>query len=310
MFVRNRTNEALVGAAFCDYVSQKWSDVLLFFGNRSRYGRLRGFTLVELLVVIAIVGVLVSLLLPAVQAAREAARRTQCQNNLRQIGLALHAYHGNHNELPIGCIDKRIANHNPNGRQLSWAARLLPQMESNNLYQQIDFKSGYDSAQNAVAGSTVVAAYLCPSTFRLADDRTGSWMTVSSSGSPALAAMDYGGNYGAGFVFPSANGVLLYDRAIAFCEITDGTSRTIVVAEDTGRGRAWDGEWINGENIFDQHNQLNTQQHNEIWSDHSGGAFALYCDGSVQFLHETIDAFVLRSNCTRNGEELVASALQ
>jgi len=206
------------------------------------------------LVVIAIIGVLVGLLLPAVQAARESARRTHCQNNLRQIGLALHAYHDNQGGLPIGCVDKRIPGHNPDGRQLSWSARLLPQLEMNPIYQQIDFEFGYDSAENAAVGSTVVATYLCPSTFRLAGDRSELRMIASPSGLPALAAMDYGGNYGAGFTFPSANGVLLYDRAVAFHEITDGTSWTIAVAEDTGRGREWDGEWINGENIFDQHN--------------------------------------------------------
>jgi len=265
----------------------------------------RAFTLVELLVVIAIVGVLIGLLLPAVQAAREAARRTQCQNNLRQIGLALHAYHANHAELPIGCVDKRIQKV---GRQTSWAARLLPQMDLNPLYQQIDFEFGYDSAENATAGSTVVATYLCPSTARLAEGRSSFWMSTSPGSLPALAAMDYGGIYGAGYTFPSANGVLLYDRAIAFHEITDGTSWTIAVAEDTGRGRRWDGEWINGENIFVLHNPINTFQDNEIWSDHPEGAFALYCDGSVQFLRETMQALVLRSSCTRNGEEITASS--
>lgn len=289
------------------------SDVPLSFypgfpGNESRHGRTNGFTLVELLVVIAIIGVLVGLLLPAVQSAREAARRTQCQSNLRQIGLAFHAYHDNHGELPIGCRDKRIPGHNPHGRQLSWAIQLLPLVELNNLYQQIDLEFGYDSAENAAAGSTVVAIYLCPSTSRLADDRSDLWMSTSPSGLPALAAMDYGGNYGAGFTFPSANGVMLYNRGVAFHEITDGTSWTIAVAEDTGRGRKWDGEWINGENIFDQHNRINTQQHNEIWSDHPEGAHALHCDGSVQFLHKIMNVSVLRSSCTRNGEELAASS--
>ena len=76
--------------------------------------------------------------------------------------------------------------------------------------------------------------------------------------------------------------MFLYDRAVKISEITDGTSHTLALAEDTGRGWLMDGEWINGENIYDVSNLINTQQHNEIWSDHPGGAMALWCDGSAR----------------------------
>ena len=101
-----------------------------------------GFTLVELLVVIAIVGVLVGLSLPAVQAAREATRRTQCQNNLRQIGIGLHQYHNSYQVFPTGCVEWR-----PYGdttqRQLAWSAYLLPFVEQQTLFDQLDLTEGF-----------------------------------------------------------------------------------------------------------------------------------------------------------------------
>ena len=100
----------------------------------------RGFTLVELLVVIAIIAVLIALLLPAVQQAREAARRTQCKNNLKQIGLALHNYHDNYNALPPGWIG--VTNGGPDIYGLNgwgWASRILPQIDQSPLYNQLNF---------------------------------------------------------------------------------------------------------------------------------------------------------------------------
>src|SRR5215208_3880924 len=119
----------------------------------SRRDQRPGFTLVELLVVMAIIGVLVALLLPAVQAAREAARRGACQNNLRQIGAALHAYHASHALFPVGCIDKRVPKTNPNGRQLAWSATVLAELGEPMLARQVDFTSAYDSAANSLAAA-------------------------------------------------------------------------------------------------------------------------------------------------------------
>jgi prepilin-type N-terminal cleavage/methylation domain-containing protein/prepilin-type processing-associated H-X9-DG protein len=272
--------------------------------------RRAGFTLVEVLVVIAVIGVLVVLLLPAVQAARESARRAACQNNLRQIGVALHAYHDAHKQLPVGCVEKRIPSTKPNGRQLAWSAAVLPNLEESSLWSQIDFGSPYDGAANAGAAATVLSVYLCPSTVRLARGREG--VIVSN---PALsgtngqyrgAAIDYGGIYGAAQISPSANGIFLYDREVRISEITDGTSHTLAVAEDAGRGWMQDGEWLNGENIYDVNNPINSQQHNEVWSDHAGGAMALWCDGGVTLLAQIMDLPTLKAVCTRAGNDVVS----
>ena len=252
----------------------------------------------------AIIGVLVATLLPAVQAAREAARRAECQNHLRQIGIALHLFHDTHGRLPIGCTDKRVPRTNPNGRQFAWSADILPHLEEESLWKQIDFSAPYDSAANAGVAAKIIGVYLCPSTARLATGRGGSLVSDTTGGTPYLAAaIDYGGIYGAAQVSPAANGVLLYDRPVKFSEITDGTSYTLALAEDTGRGWTMDGEWINGENIYDVSNLINTQQHNEIWSDHPGGAMVMWCDGAATLLNESIDFLVLKAICTRAGGE-------
>lgn len=276
--------------------------------RRPRLGRPIGLTLVELLVVIAIIGMLVAILLPAVQAARESARRATCQNNLRQIGLALLAYHDAHKHLPVGCVEKRIPSTRPNGRQLAWSAALLANLEEQSLWSRIDFDSPYDSAANADAAATIVSVYLCPSTVRLAPGRDAAIVSnptaTGASGEYRGAAIDYGGIYGAAQISPSANGVFLYERDVKISDITDGTAHTLALAEDTGRGWLTDGEWINGENIYDVSNPINLQQHNEIWSDHPGGAMALWCDGGGTLLAESMDLATLRAICTRAGNDV------
>ncbi|UUO07760.1 DUF1559 domain-containing protein [Blastopirellula sp. J2-11] len=119
----------------------------------------RGFTLVELLVVIAIIGVLIALLLPAVQQAREAARRTQCLSNLKQMGLAVHNFHDTYNELPPSRIEFKY---------LGWSALILPFIEQQNLYDQLDLKKKY-SEQSAAVQQTPISVYVCPSRHQLGD---------------------------------------------------------------------------------------------------------------------------------------------
>lgn len=264
----------------------------------------QGMTLVELLVVVAIVGTLVALTLPAVQAAREAARRASCQNNLRQVGTALQLYHNAHEHLPVGCVDKRVPRTNPAGRQLAWSAELLPYLEESALWRQIDLHAAYDSPVNAAVAAEVVPIYICPSTARIAPGREAAVVNGPAANSTyRAAAIDYGGLYGAAQVAPSANGVFLYDRAVRLSDISDGTSHTLAAAEDSGRGWLMNGEWINGENIFDVGGPPNTQQDNEIWSDHPGGATALWCDGSVALVDEGVELSVLRAICTRAGSD-------
>jgi prepilin-type N-terminal cleavage/methylation domain-containing protein len=126
----------------------------------------RGFTLVELLVVISIIGLLVSLLLPAVQAARETARRAQCTNNLKQMCLALHSYEGAHGIFPIGVVryTPPQCDANSNRRHTLFAA-ILPHMEQINLFNSFNFSHGAGHIANVTAQETRVAAYICPSDF-------------------------------------------------------------------------------------------------------------------------------------------------
>lgn len=260
-----------------------------------------GFTLVELLVVIAIIGVLVALLLPAVQAARQAARRMSCQNNLRQIGIGLHHYHDVQETFPIGCLEMRYLRNPdgsrmyPDGVQIAWSALLLPFIEQDPLHKRIDFGKGYDSPQNADAAAEIVPIYICPSVSR-------SSLRVRGRG-----VTDYGGIYGERITRPNnpPSGTMLYRRAIQIAEITDGTSHTLIVSEDA----KWpDGQWINGLNLFDQAFPINQAPsfENDIRSEHPGGAQGLFCDGSVHFLAETMDLETLGAICTRNRGEIVS----
>ncbi len=199
--------------------------------------RRRGFTLVELLVVIAIIGILVALLLPAVQSAREAARRMQCQNNLKQLGLALHSYHDQFKSFPpcahwndIGRV--RVVNN----QELSenWVIMILPFLEQQALYDSFDLERFITDPVNAPARGTELAVMLCPS-----DENNRLKMNGSR--------YNYGdgwarGNYAAngslrksGLVdeFPDEEtaGVMMNNRSFSIGEIQDGTSNTILAAE-------------------------------------------------------------------------------
>ena len=264
----------------------------------------RAFTLIELLVVIAIIGALVAILLPAIQSVREASRRSRCLSNLHQLGLGLATYHTTKNAYPIGCLDRF-------NRRISWNAWLLPYIEEKTLFDKFHFDKPYNSSMNREAAGTIIPVFLCPSTGRFAFDRTGDTTgdrNRNGKWDPGdnLAFTDYGGMFGTANVDPPMNGVMIWDKPISQRQITDGLHCTIIVAEDTGRGPSMDGEWSNGENVFDVVGEINQSQDNEIWSDHPGGACVLFCDAHAQFLPEALSLDVLNKLCTRNGGETVS----
>ncbi|MDG1895736.1 MAG: DUF1559 domain-containing protein [Fuerstiella sp.] len=196
-----------------------------------------GFTLIELLVVIAIIAILIALLLPAVQQAREAARRTQCQNNLKQIGLALHNYHDLHKTFPPGWVDQT----NGNSANWGWAVYLLPQIEQANLYARLQVGNpqslglALDDAQKLKLMQTPLAAFRCPSdTAPDINDRhtlhSTSQVEVSVATSNLVAAAG-----GADWTMAGKlTGSFGQNSRVNLREITDGTSNTMVVGE-----RAW-----------------------------------------------------------------------
>ena len=210
-----------------------------------------GFTLVELLVVIAIIGILIALLLPAVQAAREAARRTQCTNNLKQIGLALHNYHDRLNTFPFG-----VFGYAPYVRAgHSWMLAILPEVEQGTITDRLVFgpNSGSPDGPNiAIFNQWTPAFNWCPSSTadRLmrrdssalagAKVATASYVGIAGATTSPTDATDPTGRgrcVAGGQGYACANGVLVPNRVVRISDITDGTSNTIVVGENSAWGR-------------------------------------------------------------------------
>lgn len=152
--------------------------------------RRHGMTLVELLVVMALIGVLIALLLPAAQMAREAARRAQCGNNLKQIGLGLHAYLDTWGGLPPGYISKTDANRDDLGPGWAWSAMLLPMLEQQSVFQRINFHLPIEAAQNEALRTTVVPLFLCPS-----DGEFEERVAVPNKGDDSIICDVAGANY-------------------------------------------------------------------------------------------------------------------
>jgi prepilin-type N-terminal cleavage/methylation domain-containing protein/prepilin-type processing-associated H-X9-DG protein len=281
--------------------------VMRLRSNQSMGGPLerRGFTLIELLVVVAIIGMLVALLLPAMNAARESSRRTHCSANMRQLALALQHYHDVCGHFPPGCVE-------PKRRRIAWSVFLLPYLEQKELHARFRFDLRARSAENQGAAGTVVTTYLCPSTARFATGRQGDRSgDINRNGrydaGEQMAMTDYGGIFGTADSNPDLfmNGVMIWDRPIRMAEIVDGMSYTLIVGEDAGRGPTMDGEWANGENIFDQAGEINQLQDNELWSDHPGGVNVALCDGSARFLSRTMTRPVILALCTRAMQDYV-----
>jgi prepilin-type N-terminal cleavage/methylation domain-containing protein/prepilin-type processing-associated H-X9-DG protein len=301
--------------------------------SASRFSR--AFTLIELLVVIAIIGVLVALLMPAVQAAREAARRAQCVNNLKQIGLALHSYEGTNQTLPPGYVSSFDATGTDLGPGWGWAAMMLPQIEQTTAYSSINFSLNVEVPANLTARLVVVGGFLCPS-----DRVEPSWPAVDRdilTGAPIrlicrVAPSNYVGMNGTSEPGPDGEGVLFRDSRIAFRDITDGLSQTIVVGERSHLlGVAtWSGA-VTGALLYDDDGDnigtpdletgagmvlghagegvgpgSNRSEPNQFYSLHAGrGVNFLFVDGHVAYLKSTMNYRTYLALATRSGGEVI-----
>jgi len=310
------------------------------FGSPSRTRR--GFTLVELLVVIAIIGVLVALLLPAVQSAREAARRMQCSNNLKQIGLGLHNFHDTNQSLPPGALDPATTLklgytkfNIPQTVLHGWAVFIYPYIEQKALSDQYHWDKNWYDATNKLVYQQYVASLICPSTPIPRRLDTG-----NSKGQAAAA--DYGIMNGLNSpsttLFPlglidgntnmASQGVMQVNSAHRFAEITDGLSNTFWICEDAGRpqlfraqharvgaSRASGASMVDRDNEFVLHGYnaagtthpgpcfMNCTNDNEVYSFHPSGAMLLMGDGSVRFVSSNIPFKVFAAMISKQGGE-------
>lgn len=203
--------------------------------------RLRGFSLIELLVVTAIVAVLMGTLLPAIQRARESARRTQCQNNLAQLGIAMHTYESSHDCLPPGVVNVTGPIRNlEEGYHMSWVPQILPMIDQVGLYQTIRFEESAYSASNAVPRSSILRTMLCPS--------DSSNVVTSENGSTQIAFTNYAACFGGEDVpiDTENSGLLFLNSRITFAQIRDGASNTILAGEKTIVAGTSDLGWLSG----------------------------------------------------------------
>jgi prepilin-type N-terminal cleavage/methylation domain-containing protein len=296
----------------------------------------RGFTLIELLVVIAIIAVLISLLLPAVQQAREAARRTQCKNNLKQLGLALHNYADTHRVFPFG--------QGGTGGNYSALSQLLPYFEQGNLFAKIDFKKTVTDPVNDAARLTELPMFRCPS-------------DAENTKPDAGGAVNYYPNKGTKIEFagPHLDGLMYSGSAVRFGDITDGTSNTAAFSErlltdgsngivsprsDVFLGMSpqpntqdeavqmcdaidinnlanqfpifMGAPWMNGQHAYQHINTPNkrscgfypTKSTMPASSNHTGGVHVCLADGSGRFVSDSVNLAVWRGAGSRNGGEV------
>ncbi len=328
----------------------------------------RGFTLVELLVVIAIIGVLIALLLPAVQQAREAARRMSCSNNLKQIGVALHNYHDTHSQFPLGAWRSAGATSSPFGT--SWWGGLLPFIEQAALYDQINFEADRPgwSGNTSVLVGTSADVMVCPSF----PGETSQWNNrnwdsaatyigiagavinnadfTESRTDAGFNCCSHSGGTNDGII--SAGGIMFPNQCVGFRDVTDGSSNTLAVGECGGRmftGNSGSLANISGPNVLmtagGQHGWLmgsegsgtpqnyngsrafnittvryapneknydldgistNYGANNPLISEHPGGVMAVFVDGHVEFIAETINVDILKYQATRDDGQVIS----
>lgn len=292
-----------------------------------------GFTLIELLVVIAIIAILISLLLPAVQQAREAARRTQCRNNLKQIGLGLHNYHDVHRMFPSGwiAVDGGVMSAHDGLNGAGWGTMILPYLDQTNVFQTFDSGLAIEDPANAAFLDVRLAAFRCPS-----DPQPDTW-EIGEEGNESnilatLPIANYVGVFGteeldgcenAVGVDPVAangqcvgDGILYHNSSTRIRDIVDGTSNTLFVGErltneDNGWYSTWPGMVSEGAEAFQRilgsadHPPNDPAAHfDDFSSNHTGGALFVLGDGSVHFISENIDEGVYKGLATRQGGEI------
>lgn len=261
----------------------------------------RGMTVLELLIAMGILSTLTTLLLPAVQASREAARRTQCAGQLKQLGLALHAYHEQSKGLPPGWQFERTVN-----SQFGWAVPLLPQMDQLATYRQVDRNCRLDAPTNSTAREISLALWLCPSditepSFMLYEDEE---FTGSDGPLVRLPTANYVGVYGVSepdeaIPAPPGEGAFEGTRPVRLAELRRGLSQTLLVGERTMAKvpSTWLGVDIRGEDAACRLTGNAATSPNcalcdecEFDSRHSGGANFLFADGRVRLVSQSIDS--------------------
>lgn len=294
----------------------------------------RAFTLIELLVVIAIIGVLVALLLPAVQQAREAARRTQCKNNLRQLGLALHNYHDAFSTFPSGWIGVedgvQTAHEGING--IGWGAMILPYLDQSPLYNLFNANVAIEDPLNDAFRLNTLTVYRCPS------DPQPDRFEIEEEGSPGaviceLPIANYIGAFGTveldGCENPPGtdpvlnngqcvgDGTFYHNSRVLIRDFVDGTSNTFVAGErktntELGWYSTWVGRVAEGEEAFQRvlgsldHVPNDPVSHfDDFSSQHEGGAQFLLGDGHVRFVSENMDKQIYQAVGTIKGGEIV-----
>jgi prepilin-type N-terminal cleavage/methylation domain-containing protein/prepilin-type processing-associated H-X9-DG protein len=256
-----------------------------------------GFTLTEVLVVLAIVGFLLAFLIPAVMQATAAARRTACQNHLRQLGIALHSYNTAHRWFPAGTEN-----------EWSWQARLLPYFEEANLSRGMDFAVEPFEDPNHSSTATLVPVLLCP-----ADPQSNLIHEPAEVPGFRFAHTNYLGSLDAKERL--RHGMFGEYHRVRMAQVQDGASRTLFVGERpviTADGKSY-GWWVWGpETLISATHGLRPGSSDDAasadhwWSTHSDGAHFLFVDGSVQLLAYSIDPTVFAGLGTRDGGEVIA----
>jgi len=281
---------------------------------------LHGFTLVELLVVIAIIGILVALLLPAINAAREAARRAACTSNLRQVGLGILNFESARRAFPPA--------YTTTPQDHSSFAFILPYIEEQAIYDLYDLSKNWSATANRPATQTTIATFVCPSVglqrewftdyaicSTISDASGDAYQTLISQNRVRARTNRYNDN---GTMRVDLRSILRRDEYVPRRRIADGFSYTYMVFECGGRPQRYvygqlqpnanavsGARWADPANHFWVHNYpiINFNNNNEIYSFHPGGVNMVFGDGAVRFVAETIDPEVFVSQFTANGLE-------